>query len=45
MSADEVKEKFAGKWKEVRNENLDAFLTDFGESSIIVDLSYSIVDQ
>jgi len=30
MSADEVKEKFAGKWKEVRNENLDAFLTDFG---------------
>ena len=44
MSADEVKEKFAGKWKEVRNENLDAFLTDFSESSI-VDLSYSIVDQ
>ena len=28
-----INEKFVGKWKEVRNENLDAFFQDVGEWS------------
>ena len=27
----EITQKFTGSWKEVRNENLDAFLQDVGE--------------